>query len=711
VERGHIGAAVASIVTVGAVVSASVATSPQADQAPDATHRVTAAQQAGVPLAATVEFDDALRYPTESDGDLWPSCWSTDGHLYSAWGDGFGFDEPSPENRWVDIGVARLSGDGPDDLTGANLALAEDVGPIWTEGPYNRKPTGMVCVDDVLYLAVQDLRLNFNHAPAATIVRSTDNGETWSWDDSAPMFDDGVFTTIWFADYGQGGEHAPDRYVYAYGLDHNWRDSFDDSVPDPTDVYLARVPRDRVQDRSQWRFFTGQNPAGEPLWSRDIDDRAPVLHDDRRVYAQKFDYDAAQNMTVLSQGGVLYNEPLDAYVYGSWTEFTFELYSSPTPWGPWELLGSRDYGGYPWTPDKHGGYATTFPSKFLSDDGLTLHMQANVAPIAPAGIHLHAYRYNLREVKLQLPEADADNPVSDDDLADPSTGAVPISKSTNVGDLGVIVDGDRTVSEDDRDGEVKRESWWGVTWPRAYTLNRFVFTSGRVAEDGGWFLGRPTVQVRQDGEWVDVPGQLLADPPYPGDASAGGFQTYTYDFSTVLAEGIRLKGVPGGDRTWTSAAEVEAYRTSRLIDGGFEDQPAIWLTEPWRFEGRANYGIDVGGEHARSGDKNAWIRTVHPVGTNAITQDVDVVPGRTYTFSGWFRTGGPVPRVRLEARWDDGGEEAIFEDMDPEWVYEERSLTFTVPDGVDQVTLAAGYDAEGGDVTLQMDDLELTAED
>ena len=175
----------------------------------------------------------------------------------------------------------------------------------------------------------------------------------------------------------------------------------------------------------------------------------------------------------------------------------------------------------------------------------------------------------------------------------------------------------------------------------------------------------------------------------------------------MVTDGIRLKGVPGGDRTWTSAAEIEAYRATQLIDGGFEGQPG-WVVPPWQFEGRANYGIDCCGRFSRSGENSAWIRTFDPVGPSAFTQQVDVVPGATYTFSGWFRTSPVVPRVRLAARWVGGGEESL---SGPSAEYEERSLTFTVPDGVDRITLVAGYDAAGGDAVLQLDDLALVQED
>lgn len=134
----------------------------------------------------------------------------------------------------------------------------------------------MVSVGGVLYMAVQDLRCTdnglFDDAPAASIYKSTDKGRTWTGT-SEPMFKDYVFTTIMFLDYGQDNGNSPDGYVYAYGLDYNWRDSFTGKVADPTNLYLARVPGNSVQDRSKWEFFSGTSSS--PSWSRDIGARKP----------------------------------------------------------------------------------------------------------------------------------------------------------------------------------------------------------------------------------------------------------------------------------------------------------------------------------------------------------------------------------------------------------------------------------------------------
>lgn len=258
---------------------------------------------------------DANSAAAVADGDLWPSCWSDDDELYAAFGDGNGFSV-----EFADVGMTRITGTPQAGFDGENLALGDELGQVWSGEGFTRKPTGMACVDGDLYLAVQDLRLDFNEVPAATIARSNDKGETWTWELRAPMFDDGVFTTIMFLDYGRDYAQAPDADVYAYGLDGNWRDSFDDSVADPQDLYLARMPHDEIQDRTAWEFFAGSNDDGEPTWSRIIDDR--VLYPGDAANAQG----GAANLTVISQGGIVYDDPLDTYLYTSWTELTFELY-------------------------------------------------------------------------------------------------------------------------------------------------------------------------------------------------------------------------------------------------------------------------------------------------------------------------------------------------------------------------------------------------
>ncbi|OEV04268.1 DUF4185 domain-containing protein [Streptomyces oceani] len=509
---------------------------------------------------STVDIENraTVGAPTVGDnknhGDLWPNCWSDDDNVYTAYGDGVGYDD-----TYHDIGVARISGM-PGNLEGAQLAEGDEVGKVWN-ADHTRKPTGMACADGDLYLAVQDLATDFNDAPSATIAKSTDKGKTWTFDKSKPMFDNGVFTTVMFLDYGKDYANAPDdEYLYAYGLDHNWRDSFNDRVQDPQDVYLARVPKDAALERSAWQFVSGYDEAGKPTWSGDAADRKAVLHDDRHIYQDVFTDGRVENTTVLSQGGVVYNKGLDRYIYTSWTEYTYEFYEAPNPWGPWRHFKTKDFGGYPWTPDKHGGYATTIPSKYISADGRSMWLQSNVCPCGggfPPEEH-HAYTFSLRQMQLE-PHRET----TPGNTADPrrnlarEDGATGVERATHYGNTDYYNDGDKRQSEDDWNDERKDASWWGYTWPRQYTMDSVAYTTGKMYDDGGWFKDL-RVQVRKDHEWVDVSG-LRITPDYPSDGSAGPHKTYELSFDATSGDGVRVIGAPGGSRTFTSLGELEVY--------------------------------------------------------------------------------------------------------------------------------------------------------
>jgi hypothetical protein len=347
-------------------------------------------------------IEEGTSYGTFSDGDLWPSCWSDDDNLYAANGDGRGFNFLS--FNYFDIVVNRISGAFPN-LVGQAVAAADAVGQIWNSTTdYNRKPTSMLCIDSTLYLAIQDLNLDFNDAPTASISRSNDYGITWTWD-TAPMFDDYQFTTMMFLDYGRDSVNAIDAYVYVYGLDYNWRESVNHRVPDPLDLYLARVPRTSIQVRPAWEFYSGLDSINNPIWSLSIELRVPVLHFDRTSYLQNSSLHY-QNLPALTQGGIVYNKPLNRYIYSSWTQYTFEFYEAPQPWGPWTHFLTHSFGHYPWSHTRHGGYGTTIPSKFISEDGRNMWVQSNVCPCGEAGMSDYQFALRRLTVEPSLPAAD-----------------------------------------------------------------------------------------------------------------------------------------------------------------------------------------------------------------------------------------------------------------------------------------------------------------
>ncbi|MGH7867051.1 MAG: hypothetical protein ACREP9_05295, partial [Candidatus Dormibacteraceae bacterium] len=315
-----------------------------------------------------------------------------------------------------------------------------------------------------------------------------------------------------------------------------------------------------IQDRASWQFFTGTEASGRPRWTNDIDGRVAVLHDERHEYPGIGSQDGC---SVLSQGNVVYNAPLRRYLYSSWSVFTFEFYESPTPWGPWKLFLHKDFGPYPWwgagsvIGPKNGGYATTIPSKFISDDGCRMWVQSNWSQGIGGG--LDNYNFSLRplELKLYRPSTPGNDVDPTGNLARVAE-AVPIDKTSHYGKLAYLNDGNTIASEDSWDGSSKDTDCCGITWPRMYNLNRVVYTTGNMFSNGGWFASGLTIQVRRDFVWTDVSGLVIA-PPYPYGNNAGPNHRFTFSFDPTYGDGIRIIGKPGGTGSFTSISELEVY--------------------------------------------------------------------------------------------------------------------------------------------------------
>lgn len=507
----------------------------------------------------------------QSDGDLWPTTWADDDHVYTSNGDGRGFSTDPAD--FADIVVNRVIGHPDTGISGVRLAAGPELGPVWTPGTYNRKPTGIVAVDgdgdghDELYLVVQDLNSGpdgaaFDDVPAASILRSTDYGVTWTPTESA-MFTDFNFTTVWFLDFGKSNSHAsvlgPDggKYVYAYGIDNNWRDSVIDAVPDPQEVYLARAPISSIQEIDTWEFFSGT--AESPAWDADMSMRKAVLRDTRRVYPGG---QTTDGYSVISQGSVVYNAPLNRYIYTSWSDYNFNFYEAPQPWGPFTLFEWKDFGVTPWfgtntsTP-KNGGYATTIPSKFISENGTRMWVQSNWFVGAAEGSNWN-YCFSLRglEVTEYTGSKPPCNAPSENNLAF-KNGTVAICKAAHYGNLDYLNDRS-SMSEDSWDGSIKDLDRWGYTWPVEYRMNRLVYKTGSSFPDGGWFAEDLTVKVRKNFEWTTVSG-LKASPEYPYSATAVPNKVYTFTFDEAVGDGIQIIGVPGGSASFTSISELEVY--------------------------------------------------------------------------------------------------------------------------------------------------------
>jgi CubicO group peptidase (beta-lactamase class C family) len=272
------------------------------------------------------------------DCDNWPLTWADDDHLYTVYGDGYGFEPRVPEK--LSLGLARIEGP-PSGFTGTNIRSPsiEQRG----EGRAGKKASGLLMVSGVLYMWVRN-------AANAQLAWSTDHGRSWQWTDWK-------FTTSFgcptFLNFGKNYAGARDDYVYIYSADA------EDAYSPADRMVLARVPKDRLADRNAYEFFQGIRAPDRPRWTKDIAKRGAVFTNAGRCY----------------RSGISYNTALRRYLWcqilpGEDPRFDggFGIYDAPEPWGPWTTVFFAEQ----W--DVGPGETCSFPTKWMSADGKTLYL-------------------------------------------------------------------------------------------------------------------------------------------------------------------------------------------------------------------------------------------------------------------------------------------------------------------------------------------------
>jgi CubicO group peptidase (beta-lactamase class C family) len=291
------------------------------------------------PVIAGIDWAPASSIVRKARGsDNWPLTWADDDHLYSAYGDGWGF-EPRV-NVKLSLGLVRISGPA-DDFTGVNLRspTLEDRG----DDVRGKKASGLLMVDGTLYLLARN-------AGNSQLAWSTDHGATWTWSDWKFTESFGYPT---FLNFGRNYAGARDEFVYIFSHDH-------DSAYQPADrMVLARAPKDQLKDRSAYRFFAGPDAAGMPKWTDNLSQRAALFTHTGRCY----------------RSGITYNAGLKRYLWcqtlpGGDPRFAggFGIYDAPEPWGPWTTA----FFTAAW--DVGPGETSSLPTKWMSDDGRTVHL-------------------------------------------------------------------------------------------------------------------------------------------------------------------------------------------------------------------------------------------------------------------------------------------------------------------------------------------------
>lgn len=310
-----------------------------------------------------MDFDTStLRNRTPGNGlsapgsDNWAVTWAADGHQYTTWGDGGGFGGTNQNGR-VPLGYARLEG-GKDNYSGYNIWGGVNSGREEpTEASFGGKSYGILALDNKLYTWASLHGSDQVEYGDKKLFRW--NEQTRDWVDTGVVIrSEENFFSPTFLQFGQNYQGARDDYVYMYW--NKVQDRQDWNVQKPGGVYLVRVDREEIEDRTAYEYFTGMS-GSSVNWSGNASQMQPVFLDQ-----------ANGNMRT----SVSYNTGLKRYLLMTQQVNRFRaegarmgVYEAPEPWGPWRTVLYED----PWElgimTDAYKTVYWNFSNKWASEDG------------------------------------------------------------------------------------------------------------------------------------------------------------------------------------------------------------------------------------------------------------------------------------------------------------------------------------------------------
>lgn len=293
------------------------------------------------------------------ESDVWAITWADDDHQYTSFGDGQGFRTSNTVR--ASLGVARIEG-------GKDNYSAFDVFKVSPEtGGCGGKSVGILALDGALYMLRAGTSSGVSAFRRTELFTSTDKGKSWSatgvkWLDSAFTGSKGFFSPS-FLQFGKDYAGARDEFVYIYAPEETTSvDSDNWNVQRPGAISLIRAPKISLGDQQTYKFFAGIDAEGNPLWTTDINSRAPVFEDP---------------VNGIMRTSVSYNSGLGRYLLVTQQvsrfrngNFHIGVYEAPAPWGPWHtvLFENAELVG----PGLNTGEKTVFwnfSNKWLSSDG------------------------------------------------------------------------------------------------------------------------------------------------------------------------------------------------------------------------------------------------------------------------------------------------------------------------------------------------------
>ncbi len=326
---------------------------------------------------------ERIPYPDEEvKGDTFPMTWADDGNIYASAGD------PLWGETKDGLDVERFVG-GPESLKIEKASHMNDYKGSGGDGP---KPSGMICVGGVLYLAFQNMlrtrkppfSVLSQHGSDAQIVFSTNKGGFWTphiGNIKQPMFPGHKFGGPSFVNFGKDNAGARDGYVYAVSSDQ-WDNG--------SNLRLGRVPSDSIMRREAWEWVCAFDPSGEPAWSYDLDEAVPVLSLHRWLGMPEMVYLAGIKRYLL----FTWRLRKDFSPYDGTDLLAFE---SPEPWGPFKLAHFEEH----WEGKSFNPYCPRLPLKWMEPDGVTGWLQFS-GSWSPEGQKAGLYRSHIRKFRLKM---------------------------------------------------------------------------------------------------------------------------------------------------------------------------------------------------------------------------------------------------------------------------------------------------------------------
>ena len=326
---------------------------------------------------------ERIPYPdSEVKGDTYPFTWAEDDELYTSAGDPNWGESPSG------LDIEKFSG-GPTDYRISQVNAMKDYVGWGGDGP---KPSGMICVEGILYLAFQNMlrlrkppySLRSQHGSDAQIVYSNNKGFFWAPTFNTitgPMFPGYRFGGPTFIQFGKNNANARDKYVNAVSSD-KWDNG--------SNLRLGRVAADSIVHREAWEWICAFTPSGEPAWTSELNDAVPIL--------------SLHRFTGLPE--MVYLAGIQRYLLLTWRlhqDFSPDdgtdllIFEAPEPWGPFSLVHYEEY----WEGKAFNPYCPRVPLKWIESDGLTGWLQFS-GSWGKNGFKEGYYRSNVRQFRLKL---------------------------------------------------------------------------------------------------------------------------------------------------------------------------------------------------------------------------------------------------------------------------------------------------------------------